>query len=185
MGDIAARVPELSHVVPARVLVVAGEARRASHASVRPLCFPGTRSRVSRDGTREKPRVRVGGENILYVITLRPIWFRSSTAEQRVGTVLHELFHCSLRFDGTLHPGRRHATMGARFGQELRPMVRAYLERAPQSVLAPFRRRGLVRVRMWLEKPPASVAQSSRARRLYTEDQLFVGLRRMLSPAGD
>lgn len=178
--DVAARVPQLAHVRPEQVLVVAGEARRASHATVRPMSFPGTRTRFSRDGRKEKPRIRLRGQNVLYVITLRPIWFRASTPEERVGTLLHELYHCSTRFDGTLHPKRRHASLGREFGQKLAPLVRRYLREAPHELLAPFHHRGLVKVRMWLEKPPASIERASRrARRVYTEEQLFLGLMRM------
>lgn len=178
--DVAQRVPGFAQLQPEQILVVAGEARRASHASVRPLHDARTRGRLSPDGKRIKPRVRVAGVRMLYVITLRPIWFRASTPAERVTTLLHELFHISARFDGTLHPKRRHAVMGKRFAQKLLPLVRAYLAEAPDEILKPFAHRGLVRVRMWLEKPPASVPRSStKVRKLYTEEQLFVGLVRM------
>lgn len=181
--DLAQRIPQFAHVRAEQVLVVAGEARRASHATVRPMSFPRTRTRISSDGKREKPRIRIRGENVLYVITLRPIWFRSSTPEQRIGTLLHELYHCSARFDGTLHPKRRHAHLGRDFSRKLGPLVRQYLREAPHEVLAPFHHRGLVKVRMWLERPPASIERdSTRVRRVYTEEQLFVGLMRMTSP---
>jgi len=182
LRDIARRVPELSHVRASAVLVVAGEARRASHATVRPQRFPGTHTRFARDGKREKPRVRVRGKEILYVVTLRPLWFRGCTPEERVGSLIHELYHCSTRFDGTLHAGRRHARMGPRFAKRLRPLVRRYLKDAPEALLAPLAHCGLVRVRAWLEKPPSSVQPGARARRLYTEDQLFTALVRMTPP---
>jgi hypothetical protein len=177
--DIAKTLPELAHVRAGSVLIVAGEARRASHASIGPMAFPRSRSFLSPDGKWEKPRIRIRGKPVLYVITLRPIWFRASTAEERVGTLIHELYHCSTRFDGTLHPGRRHARMGPRFSKKLGPLVRRYLRDAPREVLAPLRFRGVVKVRMWLEKPPARLARGARARKLYTEEQLFIGLVRM------
>lgn len=178
--DVSQRLPGFEHLNAEQILVVAGEARRASHASVRPLHDPRTRGRLSPDGKRIKPRVRLHGVRMLYLITLRPIWFRASTPAERVATLLHELFHISARFDGTLHPKRRHAVMGPRFAQKLLPLVRRYLAEAPPEILAPFAHRGLVRVRMWLEKPPASVPRSkTRVRKLYTEAQLFVGLARM------
>ena len=37
MRDLASRSPEFAHLIPAKVLVVAGEARRASRGSVKPL----------------------------------------------------------------------------------------------------------------------------------------------------
>jgi hypothetical protein len=50
-------------------------------------------------------------------------------------------------------------------------------------VIAPFRHQGLVTIRMWLERPPASIPRgSTRVRRVYAEDQLYVGLVRMVDP---
>jgi hypothetical protein len=65
--DVAERLPALSHVRPSRVLIVAGEARGKSRATIRPATLPGP------DGRRRFLRVR--GRRMLYVITLRPLWF--------------------------------------------------------------------------------------------------------------
>jgi hypothetical protein len=166
-------MPEFAHVQPSRILVVAGEARRASRGSVKPLAFAGGRSRDA-TGLR-KPVVKLHGRRMLYCITLRPLFFRASTPEARVETLLHELFHVSLAFDGTLDPARRHATLGPAFGRTFRPLVRRYLRRCPPAVLAPFAYRGPVRLLQWLERPPAfHVPRLSKNRRRYTEEQLFV-----------
>ncbi len=179
-------MPEFAHVRPSQILVVAGDARRSSHATIRPMHFPSTHSRMRKDRKRKKPKVSIYGKRILYVITLRPIWFRVSTPHQRVSTLMHELFHISTRFDGTLHAGRRHSKLGKRFNKKLLPLVRRYLRRAPAEVLAPFSYSGLVRVRQWLERPPSSYPVrkegNKRVRHLYTEEQLFIGLARMITP---
>jgi len=173
LGDVSRRMPEFAHVQPSRILVVAGEARRASRGSVKPLAFAGGRSRDA-TGLR-KPVVKLHGRRMLYCITLRPLFFRASTPEARVETLLHELFHVSLAFDGTLDPARRHATLGPAFGRTFRPLVRRYLRRCPPAVLAPFAYRGPVRLLQWLERPPAfHVPRLSKNRRRYTEEQLFV-----------
>jgi predicted metallopeptidase len=174
--DVARRVPELAHVRASRVLVVAGEARRASRATVRPA-----RARKARRGTGA-PTIRVGGREILYVITLRPLWFRASTPEERIATILHELYHCSTRFDGTLHRGRRHSRLAlGPYNRKIRRITARYLEAAPAELVAPFSSEGLVRARMWLERPVARLRDGAyRGRRVYTERQLFVGLVRML-----
>ena len=173
LTDVSVRMPEFSHVQPARILVVAGEARRASRGSVKPLAFAGGKSRDA-TGLR-KPVVRLHGRRMLYCITLRPLFFRASTPEARVETLLHELFHVSATFDGTLDPSRRHACLGVAFRRTFRPLVRRYLRRCPPEVLAPFAHRGAVRVLQWLERPPAfHVPRLSRNRRRYTEEQLFV-----------
>src|SRR5882762_3498152 len=107
------KLPELSHIRASRILFVAGEARRGSRATIRPLAGS---------------RISLKGKRALYCVTLRPRFFRSSTPEQRVETLLHELLHISASFDGKLHMGRRHSTLSkARFEALLRPLVRRYL----------------------------------------------------------
>jgi predicted metallopeptidase len=172
--DVAARVPELSHVRPSRVLVVAGEARRASRATIRP-----TRARSD---SRERPLIRLRGREVLYVVTLRPLWFVDSTARERIATILHELYHASTRFDGTLHRGRRHSRLPrAVYNRRIRVLLDRYLAVAPEEIVAPFSATGTVRARMWLERP-ASSRGDLRGRRVYTERQLFYGPVRMATP---
>jgi hypothetical protein len=142
--DIAASMEEFAHVRAGRILIVAGEARRASRGTVKPLCFRGGKS-IDANG-RRKPIVRVKGRRMLYCITLRPLFFRLSTPQARIETLLHELFHVSRRFDGTLHPGRRHAALGKDFARRLRPLVRRYLAQCPPALQAPFAYHGEVRV---------------------------------------
>jgi hypothetical protein len=177
LEDVALRMPEFSHVQPSRILVVSGEARRASRGTVRPLAFLGGKRR---DGHgRRKALVKVNGERMLYCITLRPLFFRDSSTRERVETLIHELFHISPKFDGTLDAARRHDRMGARFGRKLRPLVRRYLKICPHEVLSPFGYDGEVRIHQWLERPSANSKGDSRARRTYTEKQLFLASVRM------
>lgn len=174
--DVARRVPELAHVRPGRVLVVAGEARRGSRATIRPAY----QAPAAAPSGAVRPTVRVKGRTILYVITLRPLWFLASTPEERIATVLHELYHASTHFDGTLHRGRRHSRLPrARYNRKIRALLRRYLEVAPEEVLAPFSHRGVARARMWLERPGPARGAAPATRRVYTERQLFHGLVRM------
>jgi len=173
--DAARRLPELDHVVPSQVLVVAGEARRASRATIRPAAadarLPG------------RPRIRIRGWDIRYVITLRPLWFLESTPAERVETILHELWHASTGFDGRLHHGRRHGALPRRaFQRRVRALCARYLGGAPVELTAPFAHHGLARARMWLERPAAARRDGGPARRLYTERQLYYGLVRMRPP---
>ncbi|MGB8931607.1 MAG: putative metallopeptidase [Anaeromyxobacteraceae bacterium] len=175
--DAAARLPELAHVRASRVLVVAGEARRSSRATL----WPAHGSSRTVGSGRARPAVRVKGREILYVITLRPLWFRDSTAEERVRTVLHELYHASTRFDGTLHRGRRHEQLPqSAYARRIDGLTQRYLAAAPHEILAPFSHRGLVRARMWLERPSSYRAIVPANRRTYTERQLYYGIVRML-----
>ena len=180
--DVATRMPEFGHVRPERVIVVAGEARRASRGAVKPLTFAGARGRDAL-GNR-KPIVRVHGKRMLYCITLRPLFFRGSTAHARVGTLIHELFHVSVLFDGTLDASHRHATMGPAFDTRMRPLLRRYLRHCPPELLGPFGYTGEVRIQQWLERPPASYSPArGRVRRVYSEAQLFQANVRMVTPA--
>jgi predicted metallopeptidase len=173
--DVAAHMPEFSHIKASRILVVAGEARRASRGTVKPLMSNPVQA-------RRKSTVKIKGRRMLYCITLRPLFFRSSTAQDRIGTLLHELYHISPRFDGTLDEQRRHESVGREFGAKLRPLVRRYLRQCPPELWAAFAYDGEVRVQQWLERPGASLGRGKRgARRIYTEAQLFLGPVRMIT----
>jgi len=177
LKDVAQRMEEFRHIKPSRILVVAGEARRASRATVKPLTFAGGRS-TDALGHR-KPVVRIKGKRMLYAITLRPLFFRASTPKARIGTLLHELYHIAPGFDGTLDADRRHALVGKDFAGKLRPLVRRYVKQCPPELLAAFSHDGEVRVQQWLERPSAQYWP--RTRRLYTEEQLYYGTIRMIT----
>jgi hypothetical protein len=180
--DVARQLPEFSHIRASHLLVVAGEARRRSHATIRPLHFATTQERRSSTGRRRKPDIRFRGKRILYVITLRPMFFRSSTPEQRVHTILHELFHISKRFDGTLHSERRHQRSGKHFDRRLEPLVKRYLDRIPAEYLEVLSHHGVALARQWLERPTHSYRTGAsngtrrfKGRRFYDERQMFLG----------
>lgn len=181
LQDVSSRMEEFAHIKSSRILVVAGEARRASRATVKPLMFPGGRPTDEETGYR-RPLVRIRGKKILYTITLRPLFFRESSPQARIGTILHELFHVSKAFDGTLSERRRHAAMGDGFVKELRPLVRRYLRECPAELKAQFAYHGEVRVAQWLERPGMFyIPGRDSSRRVYTEEQLFVGTLRMIT----
>jgi predicted metallopeptidase len=181
--DFARRLPELAHVRASRVLVVAGEARRSSRATIRPAHFGTTRRRAAGASGAVKPLVRVKGRKILYVVTLRPLWFVASSPEERLATILHELYHASTRFDGTLHRARRHSRLPLpRYNRRIRRLLDRYLAQASPEVLAPFAHQGVARARMWLEGPGSFRDEEYAGRRLYTEQQLFHGLAVMRPP---
>lgn len=174
-------MPEFGHVDPAKIVVVAGEARRGSRSTVRPLAFTGGRRTDSLG--RKKPLVRLNGVRVLYTITLRPLFFRRSTPRQRVATVLHELFHISLAFDGTLDLARRHEHAGDGFEEAFRPIERRAWKHLPAELRAPFAYDGEVWVRQWLERPQAWLSgEKASHRAVYTERHLFEGVVRMKTP---
>jgi len=171
LEDVVGRMEEFRHIKPSRILVVAGEARRGSRATVKPLTF--AHGRATDGFGHRKPLVRIRGKRMLYAITLRPLFFRASTPKARIGTLLHELYHISQDFDGTLDAERRHVRAGKDFSGRLRPLVRRYLNQCPPELWAAFSHDGEVRVQQWLERPSAQYLP--RTRRLYTEEQLFLG----------
>lgn len=156
VADMARKLPELAHIKASRILFVAGEARRSSRATIRPLFGA---------------RVSLKGKRALYCVTLRPKFFRSSTPEERVETLLHELLHISHEFDGKLHQGRRHSALPrGPFEALLRPMVRRYLAAAETALLSGLAHDGQMLARQWLERP---TGRTSRGR--YNEKHLFIG----------
>lgn len=160
VADMVRALPELSYIRASRILFVAGEARRGSRATIRPL------------GGKERARVSVKGRRALYCITLRPKFFRASTPEQRVATLLHELLHISPKFDGKLDPDRRHSRLGQdEFEALLRPLLKRYLATGDASLIGGLAHHGEVLARQWLERPTAR----SGARQTYTEKHLFLG----------
>lgn len=178
ISHVARAHAEFRHLDARRILVVSGEARRASRGTVKPLTFA-EKKRTDSLG-RRKPLVKVKGRQMLYSITLRPLFFRRSTPRQRVATVLHELFHIARSFDGTLDHQRRHAEAGDGFENDFTPVERAVWKRLPAPIIAPFAYDGEVRVLQWLEKPQSWMpGERASQRKLYTEAHLFEGVVRM------
>ncbi|MFO0598514.1 MAG: putative metallopeptidase [Myxococcaceae bacterium] len=178
IAHVARAHADFRHLDARRILVLAGEARRASRGTVKPLTFEG-KKRTDSVG-RKKPLVKVRGRQMLYSITLRPLFFRRSTPRQRIATVLHELFHISHKFDGTLDHQRRHDEAGEGFEAEFAPVERRVWKRLPAELIAPFAYDGEVRVLQWLEKPQSWLpGERASHRRLYTEAHLFEGVVRM------
>jgi hypothetical protein len=184
MRHVAATMPEFQHLEPHRILVIAGEARRASRGTVKPLAF----AKGKRHDTfgRFKPLVKIEGVRMLYCITLRPLFFRASTPRHRVATVLHELFHISRKFDGTLDRARRHARLGPKFDKRFRPLERRLWKELPLALKLLFAHDGEVKVLQWLERPtPWLPGERASGRRLYTEKHLFHGIVRMKTALPD
>ena len=161
VADMVRKLPELSHIRASRILFVAGEARRGSRATIRPLAGS---------------RISLKGKRALYCVTLRPLFFRSSTPEQRVETLLHELLHVSAEFDGKLHAGRRHSSLSrTRFEALLRPLVKRYLSGADTALLSGLAHDGEMVARPWRERP------TGRSSGTYTEKHLFLGPVQMIT----
>src|SRR5947208_3216331 len=76
-------------------------------------------------------------------------------SSHRVATVLHELFHISRKFDGTLDRARRHSRMGPKFDARFKPLEKRLWHALPEGLRDAFSYDGEVRVLQWLERPTA------------------------------
>ncbi|MBS2025015.1 MAG: hypothetical protein JST92_21660 [Deltaproteobacteria bacterium] len=165
LEDVSRTLPEFQHIDASRILMVAGEARRSSRATVKAF------------GKKDDPAIVIGGRRALYSITLRPKFFRTSTAEERVATLLHELLHISPAFDGTLDESHRHDALGKNgLSPLVAPLLERYLDAGDPQLLMQLGYDGEVIARQWLERPTGDAS-----RKRYTEKQLFVGPLRMIT----
>lgn len=175
---VALAMPEFVHLQPDRILVVAGEARRASRGTVKPLSFAKGKRRDAFG--RKKALVKLDGVRMLYCVTLRPLFFRASTPRARVATVLHELFHISRKFDGTLDRARTHSRLGPKFEARFKPLERRLWKTLPAALRQQFAYDGEVKMLQWLERPTSVLpGERSSTRRVYTRAHLFHGVMRM------
>ncbi|MCK6551791.1 hypothetical protein L6R52_38510 [Myxococcota bacterium] len=171
---VAAR-SALAHVDPARILFVAGAARRESKASIRPLTFGGAPPRDT-SGPWRKPRIVVDGRLMAYELCLRPRFFLASSAEERLTVLAHELWHTSPAFDGTLDDARRHDRASPHaIERDVGAIVDAWrVHGAPRSKAAwILAHRGELRLSSWLSRPPTRMPIALRSRHAYTERDLF------------
>lgn len=111
-ADLAARLPELSHIDVDRVAIRFCQARKAVrhglHATLTPLRFEGGNLTARRGGRRWQVErlYDVAGRELLYLLSFYLPRFLERSFDEKLATVVHELWHVSPRFDGDL---RRHA----------------------------------------------------------------------------
>ena len=119
-ADICRRVPQLGHIDPARLLICLSRSRAdGSHgvyARIAPLRFAaGALEQSRRRGryleTFRLPTLTHAGRDILYLVYLMVPRFLRLDFEQKLGTLIHELYHVAEAFDGDLRrfPGRNFA----------------------------------------------------------------------------
>jgi len=149
MRDIVGACAELRHVELSRVAVGFSQARHTGlhgvFATTYPLRFPGGQRTVQRPhGTYEMPRVVLDGQEMLYVIEFRLPRFLDLAFDQKMVTVVHEMYHVSPAFDGTLrrfaggkpyHTGSRR-----RYDAAMGTLVTAYLTATARPQLHAFLR---------------------------------------------
>jgi len=115
--DMVARLAELSHIDLERVALSLCPARQnGSHglyASLTPLKFEAGAAEQVLEGRRYGVQRLCDdeGRELLYVLSFFLPRFQNTSLEEKLSTVLHELWHISPEFDGDLrrHAGRYYA----------------------------------------------------------------------------
>ncbi len=107
IGSWCRRYPQLGHIDMDRVILTVAKcrstSRRGIYASVTSLRFPeGTQSGAN--GKRKHmyrwPKVRKNGRQALYLIKFYLPRFHNLSLEEKVATILHELYHIHPKFNG-------------------------------------------------------------------------------------
>jgi hypothetical protein len=148
--DVVARTPELAHVDLSRVAFSFCQARRRTswgiYASLTPLRFKGgalTEVRRRRTYTIQRLFDRDGKE-MLYILSFYLPRFMDLSLEEKLVTVLHELWHISPAFDGDLrrHEGRcyAHTHSQAEYDARMAVLARRWLAQNPPEPLWGFLR---------------------------------------------
>ncbi len=134
VADLCARLPELAHIDPRRLLLCATRARTrgagGTYARIIPMRFQdGTPFRTHKGQRFALPQIPTADGDILYLIYLYVPRFFEQPRERRVLTLIHELFHIAPAFDGTIRTFGTRAHGGSRvaFNARLEPLVEQYL----------------------------------------------------------
>jgi len=118
--DICTTLPQLAHIDPDRLLFTLVRSRAqgvyGTYARIVPMRFAeGARETTRRRGRQQEtyrmPDLIHGEQEILYVISLLMPRFLRLSLEQKLTTVLHELYHISPACDGDIRrfAGRNYA----------------------------------------------------------------------------
>jgi hypothetical protein len=137
-ADMTRRVPDLSHIDMPRVAIGICQTRNgAMHgvfATLTPLRFEGGRLDKTVRGRRHRiqPLVDATGQEFLYLLNFYLPRFLNLPLEEKLSTIVHELWHIGPEFDGDL---RRHAGRCYAHGHSQRE-YNARMDRLTQQWLA-------------------------------------------------
>ena len=138
--DITSRMDDLLHIDMSRVAVSYAQTRtRALHglqAKLTPLRFQHGATTTRRRGRAWTcQRLMLGGREMLYILTFYLPRFLDHTFEEKMITVLHELFHISPEFNGDIRrfDGRYHVHSHSQkeYDAEMDKLARQYLSLNP------------------------------------------------------
>ena len=147
-ADIAARLPEFSHIdvelVAIRVCQTRKDSAHGIYASLTPLRLEGGRRVVVR-GSRSwgiQPLRDSSGREMLYLLSFYLPRFCNQPFKEKLATIMHELWHIGPCFDGDLRrlPGRcfAHGHSAEEFHKAMRHWAERWLGAGPPQELFAF-----------------------------------------------
>jgi hypothetical protein len=145
--DMVRRLPELNHIDMSLVGVGFSQSRKPSlhglFASLTPLRFAGGATHSMRRGRKYTIQpVEVAGRQMLYLLRFALPRFLDLPLDEKLITVVHELWHISPKFDGDLRRfgGRCYAHGHSRKGydEHSKKMVDRWLALSPPETLYDF-----------------------------------------------
>jgi hypothetical protein len=149
LEDVVARSAELAHIQVPRILLAVNQARsprvHGLQARVTPLRFPhGELTKLRRGVMFQVQRYFVDDHEFLYLLTFCLPRFLDQNFDEKLVTLLHELYHIGPAFDGDLrrHEGRYqlHTHSQRAYDCRMGGLARAYLATGPDPALHAFLR---------------------------------------------
>jgi predicted metallopeptidase len=147
-ADMVERLPELAHIDLERVAIGFCQARkRAAHgiwATLTPLRFEGGATHAVRGGRLWRmPQLRDdAGREFLYLLRFYLPRFLQLPFDEKLTTVVHELWHINPAFDGDLrrHPGRcfAHGSSKGQYDRQMEALAARWLAAGPPPELHEF-----------------------------------------------
>ena len=146
--DMVQRLPQLRHIDMRKVAIGFCQTRRdvahGIYASLTPLRFEGgaTVGVVRGRKYRAERLVDRDGRELLYLLSLYMPRFQNVPLEEKLSTIVHELWHISPQFDGDLrrHEGRcyAHGPSKRQYDVEMDKLAQQWLAAAPPEPLYQF-----------------------------------------------
>jgi hypothetical protein len=147
-ADMARRLPELSHIDLPRVAIgvcrTRNDAMHGVFATLTPLRFAGGRLDRTVRGRRHRiqPLLDPAGQELLYLLNFYLPRFLNLSLEDKLSTIVHELWHIGPEFNGDLrrHQGRcyAHGASQRQYDARMDRMTQQWLAADPPHHLYEF-----------------------------------------------
>lgn len=146
--DMVVRLTELAHIDLERVAIGLCQARQngshGTYASLTPLKFEAGAAEQVLEGRRYGVQRLCDqqGRELLYILSFYLPRFQNTSLEEKLSTVLHELWHISPEFDGDLrrHAGRcyAHGSSQQEYDAQMDRLAQRWLSLDPPGHLYEF-----------------------------------------------